>query len=138
MEPAVEKRIIQTIYFAMLGAALMYLIVLQALAPQENPNLSPILKQGVWALASASAAAVIFFRQMKIMPILERPAVDAATRSSLRAYYIISFALSEAVLLYGFVLRMLGATVLEAGVPYVAGLVLFAINYPRWPGSDAR
>lgn len=131
------RQIVLLIYFAMYGAAFLYLLVLQVAAPPANPHLSPVIKQMLWGLAAGNAALVIFFRQRKILPILEQPVAGAAELSRLRVHYIVSFALSEAVLLFGFALRMLGSTVMEAGVPFLAGLVLFAINYPRWPAGAA-
>jgi len=66
-----------------------------------------------------------------------RPA-DMATLGRWRAGYIMTYAFSEAIALFGLVLRLTGFTLSQVAPFYVAGLILLLFFRPRRPVSGAR
>jgi hypothetical protein len=66
-----------------------------------------------------------------------RPA-DVATLGRWRAGYIMTYALSEAIALFGLVLRLTGFTLSQVAPFYVAGFILLLFFRPRRPVSEAR
>jgi len=66
-----------------------------------------------------------------------RPA-DMATLGRWRAGYIMTYAFSEAIALFGLVLRLTGFTLSQVAPFYVAGFILLLFFRPRRPVSGAR
>ena len=66
-----------------------------------------------------------------------RPA-DVAALGRWRAGYIMTYALSEAIALFGLVLRLTGFTLSQVAPFYVAGFILLLFFGPRRPVSEAR
>ena len=83
----------------------------------------------VMAVAMAAAAVVV---RLKAVPAARRRIFegDMAARRRWSFSYLGGLALSEAVLLYGFVLRQLGAATRQALPFYAAGLLLMLLFFP--------
>jgi hypothetical protein len=85
------KRVIVVLYFALLATVPM----------ATDPG---VIKLVLLAVGAGTAAVVLFIRFSLIPPILHTPTMALRERlGRLRAFYIICFALSEAVALYGLV-----------------------------------
>jgi hypothetical protein len=61
---------------------------------------------------------------------------DAATLGRWRAGHIMTYALSEAIAIFGLVLRLVGFSLSQVAYFYVAGFILLAFFGPRRPVSD--
>lgn len=128
------RRVIQVIYFAFLGTLGIYWMVLEIIQPETGTADLTLIRPLFLALAGALAAVVVYLRHFRIPALLAGPsAAGTETIAKLRVYYILCIVLSEAVALYGFVLRFLGATRQDAGLFFLLAVVLFAVCYPRWP-----
>ena len=66
-----------------------------------------------------------------------RPA-DAATLGRWRAGYVMTYVLSEAIAVFGLVLRLTGFSLSQVAPFYVAGFILLLFFRPRRPVSAAR
>lgn len=135
-ESAVFKRFLFILYFTLFATVGLYWVVLEMLAPGVEPADMGMMKKGLGAAAAVCAAVVLYLRFGQIATLLADTTGELSSRlARLRLYYIISYTLSEAVALYGFALRMIGADRADA-VPFFLGAVaLFLLCYPRMPGS---
>jgi F0F1-type ATP synthase membrane subunit c/vacuolar-type H+-ATPase subunit K len=66
--------------------------------------------------------------------MLHTPTMELTQRlARLRAFYIVCFALSEAVAIYGLVLRILGAGLDDSILFFAVAIGLFLLCYPKTP-----
>jgi hypothetical protein len=104
---------------------------------RAEPDVSVIFPV-LLVVAAADAVAVFFFQSRLISPAAEglrlRPD-DAAQISRWMMGQIVSFALCEAIGLFGFVLRFLGGTLGQAAPFYVLSFFLLVPLYPRSPAD---
>ncbi|MFQ5663617.1 MAG: hypothetical protein ACE5HL_07290, partial [Terriglobia bacterium] len=145
-QPPIDRRslsrFVKILYWVMFATVGLYWYVLELLAPPTSP-LGP-LKTYIAITALATAGFVLYWRFARIAPLLSASGADplspsgaemSARLTKLRSYYILCYTLSEAVALYGFVVRMFGGHRADA-LPFFAGAVtLFLLCYPRLPKS---
>jgi len=137
----VFKRLTQVIYFVLFGTVGLYWVVLEMLAASVEPRDLGTIKHVLFAVAAGSAGFVLYLRFARIPPLLDQLTGDFSRRfARLRYCYLLCHVLSEAVALYGFVVRMLGGAREEAVPFFVGAVALFLLCYPRLPqtpGSPA-
>ena len=128
--------LLKILYLALLAATGFYWLVLEMLAANLEPRNDSMMKTVLGALAAATAGVVLYLRFSRIPPLLDHPTTDLSERlSRLRGFYILCFALAEAVGLYGFAVGLVSGKPGDA-VPFFAGAaVLFLLCYPRLPES---
>jgi hypothetical protein len=68
--------------------------------------------------------------------ILRSRPEDAATLGRWRAGYVMTYALSEAIALFGLVLRMIGFSLSQVAPFYIAGFILLFFFWPRRPSNS--
>jgi hypothetical protein len=128
-------RFLKILYFAMASSVVVYLIVLEVIASELEPQPVAALRTVLIVLAAILATVVLFLR-FSILPGLLSPALGEAPEShaaKLRTCYAICFTLAEAVGLLGFVLRFVGGSRADA-LPFLLGsFILFAACFPRVP-----
>lgn len=125
----------------MVHAALVVSMILYAWIPGQTlhsyPNeINRQLFTTLAILAGATLGAAVIVRAKMIQPAVEALRSKPDDRASLnrwRAGSFIVYALTESVVLYGFVLLLQGATRSEAAGFYVAGIGLMLWWYPRRP-----
>lgn len=128
------KRVIIILYFALLVTVPMYGIVAEVIAANREHADPGIIKLVLMAVGAGTAAVVLFIRFSLIPPMLHTPTMELAQRlARLRAFYIVCFALAEAVGLYGFVLRILGAGLDDSILFFAVSIGLFLLCYPKTP-----
>lgn len=133
-EIAACKRLLAILYLAMLVSVPMYGIVAEVVAANLERGEPGVVKTALLAVGAGTVAAVLFIRFSLIPPALQRPQLELAERlARLRSYYIVCFALSEAVALYGLVLRFVGGVLADSLPFFIVALGLFAVCYPRLP-----
>src|SRR3990170_6490717 len=96
------------------------------------------MKLGLTAAAAIIGGIVLYLRFARLGPLLAEASGDFGQRlARLRFHYILCYTLSEAVALYGFVLRFLGGS-REDSIPFfLAAVVLFLLCYPCPPQPPA-
>lgn len=129
-------RVIKIVYFVLFATVGFYWGVLELLATNIEPRDPGTLKWALLAVSGASAVSVLYLRFSRIPTITDSPTTDPAQQlAQMRGLYLVSFALAESVALYGFLLRMLGASRADAVPFFVTAVVLFLLCYPRLPAE---
>ena len=128
------RKILQMIRGAMLVSVLLYVAVgeFAARTPAAPPDL--LLFYVLTFVAVIMVAVIMVVRRLFIKPALDALGTqdtDLAIVNRWRTGYIVSYALSEAVALYGLVLRFLGFTLSQVAPFYVAGIILLLLLSPR-------
>lgn len=103
--------------------------------PHSSPPAIPMLQ--VFGFICVSEIVLIFvFRRMmvdKAAAALGSQPQDSSALARWRGGTIVTLVLCESVALFGFVLRMLGFSLSQAGTFYLAALVLMVFFLPRRP-----
>ena len=136
MESAIK--VIRTVQVAMLVSVILYAAVGEGIGSVRRLN-NPVLFY-VFSLVTITIVGVILVVRRTLVlqsaaTLASRPN-DAATVSRWRAGHIMTYALSEAIAIFGLVLRILGFSLSQVAYFYVAGFVLLLFFGPRRPVSD--
>jgi hypothetical protein len=132
-------RLIRALQIAMLSAIVIYVLVGELVGSSRSAD--PITYY-VLSLATITIVGVILVvrrtlvRQSESM-LAMRPG-DALTLNRWRAGYIMTYALSEAIAMFGLVLRILGFSLSQVLSFYVAGFALLLFFGPRRPRPIAN
>jgi len=121
-------------HIALFLSAILYILVpiLVIRVPQQPAPREIVFTLGVMAFASLGAA--LFFRTRLVQPSTEnlvRSPDDAGAAKQWRAGVILSLVFCESIILFGMVLRILGAGWNVAGVFYAVGIVLMLLWTPK-------
>lgn len=130
-----QLRILQ---FAMLGAVVLYVVIGEVVPHTVHP-INPVVFQALALLAASMVVALFVLRRLTVRraePALSGPSIDSTALMRWRTGVILTLALSEAVALYGFVLRILGFSLSEVAPFYVAGFTLMLFLGPRKPSNE--
>ena len=137
MEPAIK--VIRAIQIAMLVSVALFVVVgevVGSIPRLNNPKLFYAL-----SLATITIVGVILVVRRTLVlqsaaALAARPN-DAATLNRWRAGYVMTYALSESIALFGLVLRLIGFTLSQVWSFYIAGFILLLFFRPRRPLSEA-
>ena len=128
-------RLLRVIQAALLGSVVLYAVVGEVTGPKESRDVKQT--QLILIVLSATEVGIILLvRRRMVQPLeetLRSQPEDAAALSRWRAGNIVTFALAEAVGLYGVALRFLGATLLQVIPFYASAAVLMLVFTPRRP-----
>lgn len=126
---------LRMLQWAMLGSIVLYGIV-GAVAGPVARGVDPTLSYLFATLSVAIVGAILVVRRTLVLRAAASLATDAEDRVSLRHWstgFIITYALSEALPVFGLILRFTGSPV-QASMPYyLGGLVLLLFFWPRQP-----
>ena len=126
------RRVLLILWVAFVWTLAVYGIVMMVIRPQ--PTEAGPLRAVMLAFAGTTTAAALYFRLGRIGRLLSKATPLSDTEfSQLRTNYIVCFALSEAVALYGLVLHFLGSNLAEVGPFFAASVALLLICFPRLP-----
>lgn len=121
----------------MLGSILLYAVVGELAGPAArsvNPSLSYIFT----TMGVAIVGIIFVVRRTLVLRSAEDLASnpdDSLTLDHWKTGYIATYALCEALALFGFVLRFMGFTFQQSLLFYVGGLVLLLFFGPRKPAT---
>jgi hypothetical protein len=138
MGPA--RKTVQMIRIALLVSIALYVFigehVGQSMAPAPNRNLYFVL-----TLVAITTVGMIFaVRRLFVLrseATLAAQTEDTAALNRWRSGYIITYALSEAVAVFGLVLRIQGCTLSQVAPFYLVGFVLMLLFGPRRPSRES-
>ncbi|SRR5258708_3887472 len=125
---------LRTIRLTLLASILIYGFLCFRAPMRPGPGL--ILFEIIAILSVALVGAILFFRRNLVLrseTLLATQPDDRTTLARWRTGYIIIWALSEAIVLYGLVLRYRGFTFAHVTPFLIAGLVLMLFFSPRRP-----
>src|SRR5438270_7105661 len=117
------RRALQVIRFAMLFSMIALFYVASAIPSQATPN--PIIFRALALLAVADLVILFLMRKSFVSApaeILPSSPEDAAAINRWRSGTLISYALAEAIALYGLVLHFLGSSFTQLGPFFGAGV----------------
>jgi hypothetical protein len=131
-------RIVQMIRIAMMVSVVLYVIVGEELA---HPEVAPdsTFYFGITLLAVVLVALIVVMRRWFVLPaeaVLARRADDRTALGRWQMGYIVTYALSEAVALFGLVLRVMGFSLSHVATFYAVGLILMMFFGPRRPAHE--
>jgi hypothetical protein len=132
-------KIVRLLQIAMLLSVLLLVIVgemVGSIPRLSNPTLFYAL-----SLATITMVGVILVVRRTLVlqsaaTLAERPN-DAATIARWRAGYVMTYALSEAIAMFGLLLRIIGFSLQQVASFYVAGFILLLFFGPRRPVREA-
>ena len=138
-------RVLRILHIAMLAASVLYVVVGEvvrgavdgatAIAGPPVPA-DPTLVNILLVLGVGLAFAAILLRQKLLasaQEVLLRSPGDIAAVGRWRVAHIVAFALAEAVVLFGLVLRIMGVPLTTAAILYAIGIVTLLMVVPRRP-----
>jgi hypothetical protein len=133
-------KLIRVLQVAMLGGILLYVAVGELVG--SRATVSNATTFYVLSMVTVTIVGVILVVRRTLViqsaaALANRPA-DEATLGRWRTGYIMTYALSEAIALFGLVLRLTGFTLSQVVPFYVAGFILLLFFGPRRPVSAAR
>lgn len=133
MESAIK--VVRAIQIGLLVSVVLYVVVGERVG--SVPRLNDPVVFYVLSLATITIVGVILVVRRTLVlqsaaALAARPN-DLATLSRWRAGHIMTYALSEAIAIFGFVLRIMGFTLSQVAYFYIAGFILLLFFGPRRP-----
>jgi hypothetical protein len=128
------------LHVCFLVAAGLYLLVLFQLRPMER-SVDSLLVYALGFLSLLVVGTGFFLRGRMVVETAARLSInpqDATSLKQWRSGQIVSFAFAESVVLYGFVLKFLGASWNIAGVFFIAGILLLVAWTPKLEVSGSN
>jgi hypothetical protein len=133
-------KILRITHSALLLSMGLYIWVAEKIVVHPELVLDRIFSTSIGALAVVTVIAAFVVRRKMIGPALDTLQTKPEDTGSLtrwRAGNIISYALAESTVLFGFVLRMLGAPLTQSAWFYFAGPLLIHVDVLTLPGFSA-
>ncbi len=132
-------RTLRTVQCALLGSIILY-AVLSAVLGSRARTVDPSLSY-VFTTAAVAIVGVIFVVRRTLVQrsaesLAARPD-DSLTLGHWKSGYITTYALCEALALFGLILRFMGCHFQQSLPYYVGGFVLMAFFRPKQPETDA-
>jgi hypothetical protein len=136
MESAIK--VIRTVQIALLTSIVLYVVVGERVG--AIPKLNDPVVFYVLSLATVTIVGVILVVRRTLVlqsaaALAARPN-DVATLNRWRAGHIMTYALSEAIAVFGFILRITGFTLSQVAYFYVSAFILLLFFGPRRPAQE--
>jgi hypothetical protein len=126
------KRTLLIVWLAMLFSIVVYVVIGESSAHgSQRPQ--AVFFEAITTVSIVAVIARVILRRKLLGDATRLLAQDPNSAQGLRQWqagHIVSFALSEAVALFGFVLRFMGFTLREVVPFYIAGFVLMILSAP--------
>ena len=132
-------RIVQMIRAALMVSIVLYALVGEMVGRSLNSTPDNSIYFGITVAAVITVALIVVMRRVLVLPaegVLARQAGDQVALGRWRTGYVVTYALSETVALFGLVLRFLGFTLSHVATFYVVGLILMMFFGPRRPSHE--
>lgn len=136
MESAIK--VIRAVQIAMLVSVILYVAVGEGIGSVPRLN-NPVLFYVLSLVTITIVGVILVVRRTLVLQsavtLATRPN-DTATLSRWRAGHIMTYALSEAIAIFGLVLRLIGFSLSQVWSFYIAGFILLLFFGPRRPVSE--
>lgn len=132
------RKLIQVVRFALAGAVVMYLFIILRIPATTKPNL--VLLRGLGFLAIVDVIVVFVMRRVLVFPaeaVLQDQPQDATALARWKAGYIVTYALSMSIALYGLVLHFFGFPLGQVVPLVLASFALFIFLGPKVMATEA-
>jgi F0F1-type ATP synthase membrane subunit c/vacuolar-type H+-ATPase subunit K len=128
---------LRAVQWSMLASILLYGVVGEVLGPVARA-VDPALSYLFTTLAVAIVGVIFVVRRTLVLRAAESLAThpeDSLSLNHWRTGYIATYALCEALALFGLIQRFLGCTLQQSVLYYLGGFVLLFFFRPRLPAS---
>ena len=128
---------LRVVQWAMLASILLYGIVGEVVGPAARA-VDPALSYLFTTLAVAIVGAIFVVRRTLVLRAAESLVTqpdDILSLNHWRTGYIATYALCEALALFGLIQRFLGSNLQQSSLYYLGGFVLLFFFRPRQPAS---
>ena len=136
MESAIK--VIRAVQIAMLVSVILYVAVGEGIGSVPRLN-NPVLFYVLSLVTITIVGVILVVRRTLVLQsaaaLATRPN-DTATLNRWRAGHIMTYALSEAIAIFGLVLRLIGFSLSQVWSFYIAGFILLLFFGPRRPVSE--
>jgi hypothetical protein len=132
-------KILQTVRFALMLSVVLYVFVGETVAPNARTAPNSAFYFAITLVAIVMVGMIVVTRRLLVRrseELLAAEPSDSAALMRWRAGYIVTYAMSEALALLGFVLRILGFTLSQVAPFYIAGFALMLFFGPRRPFNE--
>ena len=120
-------------HFALSTAAILYVVLLYWLRPAER-SMEPIVVVAISFACLGTIGVALFYRSRMVdesaAQLVANPQ-DSAQLNRWRTGVLVSLTCAESVVLFGFMLKILGARWSVAGVFFVVGILLLLVWTPK-------
>ena len=142
-----QLRFLKTLYWILVAAAIGYVYVTKMMIDTSDSTVEDfgVMRIAFAVLGLVEGSIPMAIRFFWIPKLLDAPPGEAQESPGdfssrlvrLRYYYILCYVLIESVVLLGLVMGMFSGSLVE-GLPYfAAGLLMFALCFPRVPKSQS-
>jgi hypothetical protein len=135
----IAKRTLNMIRAALIFGIAVYMFIGERVAVERASPINAMLFQILAVVAAVNIVVILIVRRSMVMPSLAALQANLAETAALtrwRTGYILTYALCEAVALYGFVLRVLGFSYRMVVPFYLASFILMIYFGPRVPAGQ--
>jgi hypothetical protein len=137
----IAKRTLNMIRAALIFAIAVYMFIGERMAVGRASPINAMLFQILAVVAVVNIVAILIVRRSMVMPslaVLQTNSADTAALTRCRGGYIVTYALCEAIALYGFVLRVVGFSYRMVVPFYLASFILMIYFSPRLPTGERQ
>jgi hypothetical protein len=128
-------RSVRGVHSAFMGTVLLYVYMMHAVQ-RSPPGPAPVVFWSIAGVAGFCWVAAYMWRARRLSPAAERLKIDpndGAAQAKWRSASIVSVAMIEAVVLFGYALYLLGATAKQVAPFLVIPFVTMGFWFPRRP-----
>jgi len=132
-------RIVRMIRVALMASIVLYALIGEVVERDATSQPDTTLYFVVTFLAIADVGVIVVMRRQLVVPAettLAKQPGDLLALTRWRTGYIVIYGLSEAVALFGLVLRILGFSLSHVATFYAVGLILMMFFGPRRPSNE--
>lgn len=132
-------KMLRIVHIAMLISIGMYVIVGELIASRSPIAARPAFFYVISVLSITTIGVILVVRRTLVLhseSTLRVKSNDLATLNRWRTGYIITYALSESLALFGLIVRVAGFSLSQAVTFYLPGFVLMLFFRPRPPSSE--
>jgi len=126
------RKFIQTVRFILLGAIVIYGLIVFRLPSSATPK--PVVLQAITVLAVSLMVLLFVMRRIQVHSaeaILEKQPQDEKALARWRQGHLVTYTLSLSIALYGLVLHFLGFSASHVAPFFIVGTVLILFLGPR-------
>jgi len=128
-------RSLRTVHVILIASILVYMWLPSRLRARPRP-LNPVFYESLIAMALLMVGVIVLIRNLMLQRSAEQLVLRPDDSSLIRKWhqaYLTIFCLCEGLVLYGLVLRFVGATLLQTVPFYLGGLILMLCFSPKRP-----
>ena len=132
-------KIVRLIRIALIASIVLYALIGEVVGRGVTTVPNTTVYFAITFVAIADVGAIAVMRRLFVTPaegVLASQPADTAALGRWRAGYLITYALCEAVALFGLVLRILGFPLSQVATFYAVGLILLLLFGPRRPSNE--